>query len=63
MCVRARAYVSQCVCTCTHLYLDTQGVLWMAGLGTLRDAGREQSVGVLGIRISFQGDTSNSPGF
>ena len=35
----------------------------MAGLGTLRDAGREQSVGVLGIRISFQGDMSNSPGF
>lgn len=35
----------------------------MAGLGTLRVAGREQSVGVASVRISFQGDTSNSPGF
>lgn len=62
-CVRARTYVSQCACTCPHLYIYTQGVLWMAGLGTLRDAGGEQSVGVAGVRISFQGDTSNSPGF
>lgn len=62
VCACTRLCESVCVHMPPSLHLHTGGPV-MAGLGTLRDAGREQSVGVAGVRISFQGDTSNSPGF
>ena len=62
--MRVHTRVSQCGCTYSHLWIYTQGVLWMAGLGATQGCWQRAERGDGGDQdfLLGVGDTSNSPG-